>query len=157
MDLLLPTRRRVGCGAIDGGDQSSGIFDCDCFALLSTGSLADWVVLRVANEVEATELARGVLLLTRDFGLGEGESGCQSQTAEEDGDDLHDGECLSGSDRPKAIRKDRIKVSTLYIRSGGRRSIFFVLVVRLLNYCMQPLERSDVVPFQDGEMYQHNG
>jgi hypothetical protein len=80
------------CRAVDGSDQSGGIFDCDRLTLLSTSSLANGVVLRVANEIEATELARGVLLLTRNFGLGKGESGCQSQTAEEDGGDLHDGE-----------------------------------------------------------------
>ena len=110
-------------GASDSSDQSSAIFDRDCLALLSTGGLADWVVLRVANKIEATELARGVLLLTRNFGLREGESGCKSQTAEEDGGDLHDSECLSRRDRIRATAKVRLEALTLYIRSGVSRSI----------------------------------
>jgi len=110
--------------ASDSSDQGGAIFDCDCLTLLSTSSLADWVVLCVANEIEATELARGVLLLTRNFGLREGESGCQSQTTEEDGGDLHGGECLNRRDRSRGVQRDRFKALTLYIRSGESRSIF---------------------------------
>jgi hypothetical protein len=94
-----------------------------------------------------------VLLLTRSFGLREGESGCQSQTAEENGGDLHDGECLSRLDRNKATGKDRVKTLTLYARSGEPRSVFLVPIDRPLIDCMQPLDRSEVVLFQDGEMY----
>ena len=141
------------CRAIDGSNQSSAISDCNLLTLLSTSSLADWVVLRVAHEIEATELARGVLLLTRSFGLREGESGCQSQTAEENGGDLHDGECLSRRDRGRATGKDRVKTLTLYAWSGEPRSIFLVPIDRPLIDCMQPLDRSEVVLFQDGEMY----
>jgi hypothetical protein len=46
----------------NGSDQGGAIGDSDHFALLTSSSLADGVVFCVADEIEATELARGVLL-----------------------------------------------------------------------------------------------
>jgi hypothetical protein len=50
-----------------GGEQGGAGGDCDFFALCAAGRLAEGVVFGVADEVEAAELARGVLFFAWDF------------------------------------------------------------------------------------------
>jgi hypothetical protein len=75
-------------GAGGGCEQGGAVADCDLFAFCSARCLAEGVVLCVADEVEAAELAAGVLLFARDF-VCEGECRGQSQAAEEDCGDPH--------------------------------------------------------------------
>jgi hypothetical protein len=140
------------CCASDGSDQSSSISDGNHFALLTAGSLANWVVSCVANEVEATKVARRVLLLTRNFIGRKGKGGCQGQTAKENGGDLHIGERPSLRDRTGALGKHMAKTKLLYTPSRERRSISSPLPAHPLNCCKNPLNVSSFARFQDGEM-----